>query len=223
MRLRSPSTEYRVLSTEYENFAYPLPIAPSPTIDSFTSGELVARLKPIVVSYLSRSPAPQACPVSRFRKENAMSFEEPLFDDQEEEIPPFRVFVFHGRNPLWKQVAEFVENKLEIEALALDPEDDGDVTDIDALDQASEDASHAIVVVTADDDREKTLHAIGYFQGLYGPNNVLVLRESSVEEFGSVSGVIYLAFEGREIASTFPAVAEEIEASKAEYDQVDED
>ena len=91
------------------------------------------------------------------------------------------------------------------------------------LDQVTEDASHAIVVMTADDDREKTLHAIGYFQGLYGPNNVLVLRESSAEEFGAVTGVIYLAFEGRDIASTFPAVAEEIEASKAEYDQVDED
>ena len=83
--------------------------------------------------------------------------------------------------------------------------------------------SHAVVVLTADDDREKTLHAIGYFQGLYGPNNVLVLREAAVEEFSSVTGVIYETFEGRNIAHTFPAVAEEIEASKAEYDQVDDE
>jgi predicted nucleotide-binding protein len=152
-----------------------------------------------------------------------MTFEETPFDDQEDEIPPFRVFVFHGRNPLWKKVAEFVQTKLEIEAIALPVEDDGDVTDIDALDQVTEDASHAIVVLTADDDREKALHAIGYFQGLYGPNNVLVLREAVVEEFTCVAGVIYLTFEGRDITSTVPAVAEEIEASKAEYDEVDED
>jgi predicted nucleotide-binding protein len=151
------------------------------------------------------------------------SFEEPAFEDQEEEIPPFRVFVFHGRNPLWKQVVEFVGTKLEIEALALAEEDDGDVTDIDALDQASEDASHAVVVLTADDDRDKALHAIGYFQGLYGPNNVIVLREAAVEEFTSVAGVIYETFEGRNIAGTFPALAEELEASKAEYDQVDDE
>jgi predicted nucleotide-binding protein len=152
-----------------------------------------------------------------------MSFEEPLFDDQEDEIPPFRVFVFHGRNPLWKQVADFVRTKLEIEVVSLPGEQDGDVTDIDALDQATEDASHAVVVLTADDDREKALHAIGYFQGLYGPNNVLVLREAAVEEFSCVAGVIYETFEGRNIAHAFPAVAEEIEASKAEYDQVDEE
>jgi hypothetical protein len=131
--------------------------------------------------------------------------------------------VFHGRNPLWKQVADFVTNKLEIETLALSEEDDGDVTDIDALDNVSEDASHAIVVLTADDDREKMLHAIGYFQGLYGPNNVLVLREAAAAEFTCVAGVIYETFDGRNIAASFPAVAEEIEASKAEYDQVDED
>lgn len=152
-----------------------------------------------------------------------MSFEEPLFEDHDDEIPPFRVFVFHGRNPLWQQVAEFVSEKLEIETLALPPERDGDVTDIDALDQVAEDASHAIIVHTADDDREKTLHAIGYFQGLYGPNNVLVLREASTEEFGCLTSVIYETFEGRNIAHTFPALAEEIEASKAEYDQVDEE
>jgi predicted nucleotide-binding protein len=152
-----------------------------------------------------------------------MSYEEPLFEDQEDEMPPFRVFVSHGRNPLWKQVAEFVSTKLEIEAVSVPAELDGDITDIDALDNAAEDASHAIVVLTADDDREKALHAIGYFQGLYGPNNVLVLREAAVEEFTSVAGVIYETFEGRNIAETFPALAEEIEASKAEYDQVDED
>jgi predicted nucleotide-binding protein len=100
---------------------------------------------------------------------------------------------------------------------------DGAVTDLDALDQATEEASHAVLVLTADDDREKALHAIGYFQGLYGPNNVMVLREAAVEEFSCVAGVIYETFEGRNIAHTFPAVAEEIEASKAEYDQVDEE
>lgn len=152
-----------------------------------------------------------------------MSFEEPLFDDHDEEIPPFRVFVFHGRSPLWNQVVDFVTTKLEIEAVTLPADRDGDVTDMEVLDTAAEDASHAIVVLTADDNREQALHAIGYFQGLYGPNNVLVLREASVEEFSSLSGVIYEAFEGRNIAHTFPALAEEIEASKAEYDQVDEE
>jgi predicted nucleotide-binding protein len=153
-----------------------------------------------------------------------MSFEEPGFDSHdEEEIPPFRVFMFHGRNPLWKEVADFIWKKLEIETVALREEDNGDVIDIDALDRATEDASHAVVVVTADDSRERMVHAIGYFQGLYGPANVLVLRESSVEEFSSVAGTVTETFDGRNVSHAFPAVAEEIEASKAEYDQVDED
>lgn len=152
-----------------------------------------------------------------------MPFEEPLFEDHDEEIPPFRAFVFHGRNPLWQQVTEFVGSKLEIEALTLPAERDGDVTDVDALDQVAEDAAHAIIVHTADDDREKTLHAIGYFQGLYGPNNVIVLREAATPEFGSLTGVIYETFEGRNIAHTFPALAEEIEASRAEYDEAGEE
>ncbi|HEX2613781.1 MAG TPA: TIR domain-containing protein [Fibrobacteria bacterium] len=154
-----------------------------------------------------------------------MSFEEPGFDSQdEEEIPPFRVFIFHGRNPLWKELADFIWKKLEIETVALREEDGGgDVIDIDALDRATEDASHAVVVVTADDNRESMAHAIGYFQGLYGPANVLVLREKSVEDFTVVTGTISETFDGRNISHAFPAVAEEIEASKEEYDQVDDD
>lgn len=152
-----------------------------------------------------------------------MSFEEPLYEDHEEEIPPFRVIVFHGRNPLWKDAAAFIDEKLEIEALSLDESLEGDVTDIDALDTLCEDASYAVVVLTADDNREKMLHAVGYFQGLYGPANVLVLREATAAPFTGVSGVEYEVFEGRNIGATFPALAEEIEASKAEYDEVDEE
>jgi hypothetical protein len=97
------------------------------------------------------------------------------------------------------------------------------VIDIDALDRATEDASHAVVVVTADDSREVMAHAVGYFQGLSGPANVLVLRETSVEEFSGVTGTVTDTFDGRNVSHAFPAVAEEIEASKAEYDQVDEE
>lgn len=152
-----------------------------------------------------------------------MSFEETPFDSHEDEVPPFRVFIFHGRNPIWKQVADFIWKKLEIETVSLREEDNGDVIDIDTLDRATEDASHAVVVVTADDDRERMAHAIGYFQGLYGPANVLVLREEAVEEFSGVTGTVTETFEGRNISHTFPTVAEEIEASKAEYDQVDDE
>lgn len=152
-----------------------------------------------------------------------MSFEEPLFDDHDDELPPFRVFIFHGRNPLWQQVSDFVQKKLEMEVVTIPAELAGDVTDIDALEQASEAASHAVIVLTADDDRETALHAVGYFQGLYGPNNVIVLREAAVAEFGCITGVIYETFEGRNVSHTFPALAEELEASKAEYEQVDEE
>ncbi len=148
-----------------------------------------------------------------------MTFEEPLFEDQDDALPPFRVFVSHGRNQIWKEVADFVEKQLEIEIVGFDANHAPDLTEVEALDQASEEGSFAVIVVAEDDDRERALHAIGYFQGVYGPNNVIVLRQSGVTPFSGYAGTIEEAFKGNEIRSTFARVAEEIEASQAEYEE----
>lgn len=152
-----------------------------------------------------------------------MTFEEPLFEDQDEAMPPFRVFVSHGKSLLWKEVAAFIEKQLEVEVTGFDANHAPDLTEIEALDQASEDASHAVVVVAEEDDRERAIQSIGYFQGVYGPNNVVVLRQAGVPVFSGIAGTIEETFKGTEIRTAFARVAEEIEASQAEYEEGDEE
>jgi predicted nucleotide-binding protein len=66
--------------------------------------------------------------------------------------------------------------------------------------------------------RENAIHEIGFLQGLYGPNNVLVLRQEGVAEFAHISGIQYETFAGDDIASTFDRVEDEISAARDEYE-----
>jgi predicted nucleotide-binding protein len=160
-----------------------------------------------------------------------MAFEEPVFENEfenDQDMPPFRVFVSHSRGPLAREVIDFIEKELDIETVSLKEPALREVTELESLDEATEESCFAVVILTAEDElnsahgaaaaRENAIHEIGFLQGLYGPKNVLVLRQEGVEEFAHIAGIQYEAFEGAEIKATFERLEEELADAKEEYD-----
>jgi predicted nucleotide-binding protein len=137
-------------------------------------------------------------------------------EDEEQE---FKVFVSHGRNSLWHEVSRFIEKQLEIETVELEEQLNQGKTIIEKLEDAVSECSFAIVVMTAEDEqksgqyrtRQNVIHEIGYLQGSLGRENVLVLKESGVEEFSNISGIVYESFYDHSIRSTFERIRREIE------------
>lgn len=141
------------------------------------------------------------------------------------------IFLSHGKSPLWQEVANYIEQKLAHEVVEFTEALNQGRTAIQKLEQDTEECAFAIIVLTADDEqasgsprsREKVIHEIGYCQGTFGRENVLVLKQDGVAEFSDLAGIVYVPFAGNDIKSTFSRLQTEIEAAIDRFEDDEED
>ncbi|TGL65949.1 nucleotide-binding protein [Leptospira sarikeiensis] len=146
-----------------------------------------------------------------------------LMHDEEE----FVVFISHGRSSLWKDLERYINKDLNFATLVLKEEVNRGRTIIEKLEDETEDCHFAIIIMTADDEqkdgglraRQNVIHEIGFCQGRFGRNNVLVLKQNGVEEFTNISGIVYESFSEDNIAITFSRVAKELEDAFEEFNE----
>jgi predicted nucleotide-binding protein len=149
------------------------------------------------------------------------------YDDDVEDIRHFTVFISHGRSHLWKDVARFIEKRLEIDTVILKDQINKGRTIIEKLEEEADDCDYAIIIMTAEDEmadgslraRQNIVHEIGFFQGKYGRNKVLVLSQDKIEEFSNIAGIVYESFIGDNIQSTFERIRNELEEAEEEYNE----
>jgi predicted nucleotide-binding protein len=125
-----------------------------------------------------------------------------------------RVFIGHGGSPAWKDLREFLENKLHL------PHDEfkriatAGMTNVERLDQMLRDSVFAFIVLTAEDEqkdgkvraRQNVVHEVGLFQGRHGFKRAIVLLEEGCDEFSNIQGLTQIRFPKGKIMSA----AEEI-------------
>lgn len=149
-------------------------------------------------------------------------------EDLEEE---FKVFLSHGRSEVWKDVARYIEKELDIEVIELSEAANKGRTIIQKLDEESDECEFAIIIQTAEDEmssgtmraRQNVVHEIGFFQGKFGLNNVLFLKENGVEDFSNIDGIVYESFNKDSISSTFHRIRKEIESAIEEWHEDSDD
>ena len=104
-------------------------------------------------------------------------------DKIEEEIKSDRIFISHGRSEEWRKLQAYLEKDLGKNTLELAQEANLGRTVLQKLFEESRKCSIAVIVMTGDDitedgeirARENVMHEIGFFQGLYGLNNIVLL------------------------------------------------
>lgn len=78
----------------------------------------------------------------------------------------------------------------------------------------------AVIVMTGDDTadesearvRENVMHEIGYFQGKYGRNMVVLLHEENVNIPTNLQGVVYIPFPKGLVSAGFHVLQRELKA-----------
>lgn len=113
-----------------------------------------------------------------------------------------RVFISHGRSIEWVKVQAYLEKDLKISTLELAQEPNLGRTVLQKLNEESQKCSVAVIVMTGDDladdgeirARENVMHEIGFFQGLYGLQNVVLLHEQGVNIPSNIHGLVYIGF-----------------------------
>ena len=151
----------------------------------------------------------------------------PQDDNNEDDDEQFRVFLGHGRNQLYIQVARFIERELDVDTVILEEQANRGRTIIEKLEDETDNCHYAIIIVTAEDEqasgqmraRQNVIHEIGFCQGKFGRENVLVLRQDTVEEFSNISGIVYEPFQGDNIASTHERIRQELRHAMDGFDR----
>ena len=129
------------------------------------------------------------------------------------------IFISHGHNELLKlKLKDFVENRLKRKAVVLAEEASAGMTVVEKLERVSRECSSAIILMTGDDKlrdggvraRQNVIHELGFFQGRYGRDKVILLVEEGVELFSNISGIVYIRFDPDNFSAAFESLRLEI-------------
>ncbi|MEK6257124.1 MAG: nucleotide-binding protein [Planctomycetota bacterium] len=140
--------------------------------------------------------------------------------EQPQQAAPRCVFITHGRSNDWRVVQPFIERDVGIPTIELAQEANLGRTIIEKLIDNAGLCDTAVIVMTGDDNandnearvRENVMHEIGFFQGRYGRNRVVLLHEEGVNIPTNLSGVAYIPFPKSRIEAGFHVLQRELKA-----------
>lgn len=121
------------------------------------------------------------------------------------------IFIGHGRSPDWRELKDFVSDRLKLPWDEFNRVPIAGVTSITRLSQMLDQASFAFLVMTAEDEqadgnhhaRMNVIHEVGLFQGRLGFERAIVLLEDDCEEFSNIQGLGQLRFPKGNISAIF--------------------
>jgi predicted nucleotide-binding protein len=132
---------------------------------------------------------------------------------------PRRVFITHGRSHDWRAVQAYIEKDVQFPTTELEQQPNIGRTIIEKLFDSAGDCDSTVIVMTGDDvageevrARENVLHEIGFFQGRYGRDRVVLLHEDGVSIPTNLSGVVYSPFPKGSIEASFHLLQRELKA-----------
>jgi hypothetical protein len=124
------------------------------------------------------------------------------------------VFIGHGRSPLWRELKDFIQDRLHLPWEEFNRVPIAGVTNIDRLEQMLDSSGIAILILTAEDERadgatvarQNVVHEAGLFQGRLDFTRAIVLLEEGCEEFSNIQGLGQIRFPREHIQAAFEEV-----------------
>lgn len=131
--------------------------------------------------------------------------------DVREERIGTNIFIGHGRSHHWRELKDFVSDRLGLPWDEFNRVPVAGVTNITRLAQMLDQASFAFLVMTAEDEqadgnrhaRMNVVHEVGLFQGRLGFERAIVLLEEGCEEFSNIQGLGQIRFPKGNISAIF--------------------
>lgn len=129
------------------------------------------------------------------------------------------VFIGHGRSPLWRDLKDYVRDRLKLPYDEFNRVPVAGITSITRLSQMLDAAAFALLVMTAEDEqadgqfnaRLNVVHEAGLFQGRLGFGRAIVLLEDGCVEFSNIQGLGQIRFPKGQIKAAFDEVRQVLE------------
>jgi len=133
--------------------------------------------------------------------------------EQQERIGT-NVFIGHGRASAWKDLRDFIRDRLHLPWDEFNRVPIAGVTNIARLSQMLDGATIAFLIMTAEDEqadgklraRMNVVHEAGLFQGRLGFERAIVLLEDGCEEFSNIQGLGQIRFPKGNISAVFEEI-----------------
>jgi predicted nucleotide-binding protein len=124
------------------------------------------------------------------------------------------VFIGHGRSLLWKDLKDFIQDRLRLPWDEYNRVPVAGITNISRLSEMLDSAVIAFLVMTAEDEqadgklraRMNVIHEAGLFQGRLGFTRSIILLEEGCEEFSNIQGLGQIRFPKGNIKAAFEEV-----------------
>ena len=129
------------------------------------------------------------------------------------------VFIGHGRSLLWRELKDFVEDRLRLPVDEFNRVPVAGVTNIARLSEMLDAATIAFLIMTAEDEqpdgklraRMNVVHEAGLFQGRLGFTRAIVVLEEGCEAFSNIEGLGQVRFPKGNIKAAFEEIRQILE------------
>lgn len=125
----------------------------------------------------------------------------------------------HGRSPIWRELKDFVQDRVHLPWDEFNRVPVAGVTNIARLSEMLDAAAIAFLIMTGEDEqadgkvhaRMNVVHEAGLFQGRLGFTRAIVLLEEGCEEFSNIEGLGQIRFPRGNIKAVFDEVRRVLE------------
>lgn len=129
------------------------------------------------------------------------------------------VFIGHGRSHAWRDLKDFLQDRLRLPWDEFNRVPVAGFTNIARLSEMLDAAAIAFLVMTAEDEmsdgaihaRMNVVHEAGLFQGRLGFSRAIVMLEEGCEEFSNIDGLGQIRFPKGNISAAFEEVRRVLE------------
>lgn len=129
------------------------------------------------------------------------------------------VFIGHGSSPAWRDLKDFVQDRLDLPFEEFNRVPIAGKTNIARLSEMLDSSAIAFLVMTGEDEhadgklhaRMNVVHEAGLFQGRLGFTKAIVVLEQGCEEFSNIQGLGQIRFPKGNVSAVFEEIRKILE------------
>lgn len=181
--------------------------------------EIPPHISVLVETAAIKSPYTSCDNLSKLARRAASHVENAVKKEITSERIGTNVFIGHGRSKVWKELKDFIQDRLHLPYDEFNRVPVAGFSNIARLSEMLDSAAVAFIVLTAEDEqadgklhaRMNVIHEAGLFQGRLGFEKAILLLEEGCEEFSNVQGLGQIRFPAGDISSKFEDIRQVLE------------